>query len=181
MGYTLIKKLDSANLNRCLYYLDNGAVDLPPIKDKTSIAPGSESRDLPTGDKWILNSEYIWQKVPNSGSGGGGSMIEPPNDGRNYVREYGQWNPADYAETWQVGNLDDLVTLNKDNLVNAINEAYAHTGAQGPKGDPGEDGKDGLDGEKGEKGDQGEVGPMGPQGIPGENAIANLNYKGVWE
>lgn len=107
-------------------------------------------------------------------------MIEPPNDGQNYVREYGKWNPADYAETWQIGDLDELATIAKDNLVDAINEAYQHTGPQGPQGEPGKDGIDGAPGEKGDKGDQGEVGPMGPQGIPGQNAIADLNFRGEW-
>lgn len=60
MGYKLIKHLESANYNRKLFYLDHGAQDLPPIVNQTDIQPGSEARDLLTGEKWILNTEYKW-------------------------------------------------------------------------------------------------------------------------
>lgn len=60
MGYKLIKHLESAGFNRKLFYLDHGAQDLPPIVNKTDILPGSEARDLRTGDKWILDTGYRW-------------------------------------------------------------------------------------------------------------------------
>lgn len=181
-NYKMIKSLDSINYNRKLYFIDQDESDLPPIVNKTEILPGSEAFSIETGDRWILNSRYQWQKTPKIGGGGGGgdTMPEPPDDGQYYVRATGQWIPAAYAELWQIGNLDDLVTVGKDNLVDAINEAYSNAGPAGPPGEPGQDGQDGAPGEKGDKGDQGEPGPMGPQGIPGQNAIANLNFKGEW-
>lgn len=60
MGYRLIKHLESSQYNRKLFYLDRGAIDLPPIKDFTSIMPGSEARSLSTGEKWILNTQFKW-------------------------------------------------------------------------------------------------------------------------
>lgn len=60
MGFKLIKHLESAQYNRKLFYLDRGAVDLPPIVDKNDIAPGSEARSLLTGQKWVLNTHYKW-------------------------------------------------------------------------------------------------------------------------
>lgn len=65
MGYRLIKHLESAGYNRKLFYLDRGAQDLPPIVNKTDIQPGSEARNLLTGEKWILNTAYEWIYVGN--------------------------------------------------------------------------------------------------------------------
>lgn len=77
MGYRMIKHLESTEYNRKLFYLDRGAIDLPPITDLTSITPGSESRSLTTGEKWILNTKYKWVYVGTCGwcgcTGGSGS------------------------------------------------------------------------------------------------------------
>ena len=77
MGYKHIKHLESVEYNRKLFYLDRGAIDLPPITDLTSITPGSESRSLTTGEKWILNTKYKWVYVGTCGwcgcTGGSGS------------------------------------------------------------------------------------------------------------
>ena len=64
MAYTLIKTLPGITDNIHLFYLDNGAQDLPPIIDHDSIKPGSEAHDISTTDLWILNSDYQWEKVP---------------------------------------------------------------------------------------------------------------------
>ena len=74
MGYKLVKHLDSVNYNRKLFYLDVGAVDLPPIINKSDIMPGSEARSLVTGEKWILNSHYKWTWI---GTGDGGLAPKP--------------------------------------------------------------------------------------------------------
>lgn len=188
MGHTLIKHLDSTKLNRKLFYLDAGAPDLPPITDKVSIAPGSEARDLPTGDKWILNTQFIWQKIPKEGGGGsGGGIPEPPNDGQDYVRAHGVWNPAAYAEAWveaAIGDLDDLVTTDKTTLVAAINEA-AQTGGgtpcpigpdgpPGPAGPEGPEGPAGIPGPAGPEGPAGLTGPAGPAGPEGPEGIQGV-------
>nr|CRY98077.1 hypothetical protein [uncultured prokaryote] len=60
MGYKFVKHLESANYNRKLFFLDRGAIDLPPIVNLTDIMPGSESRSLSTGEKWVLNTHYKW-------------------------------------------------------------------------------------------------------------------------
>ena len=111
--------------------------------------------------------------------------------------------PEDPARAWfaavreQIGNLDELTTEAKDNLVAAINEAAksgggggitphigdngnwylgdtdtgkpsrGETGPQGPKGDAGETGPQGPQGEQGPQGIQGETGPQGPTGPAG--------------
>lgn len=74
MGYKLVKHLESVNYNRKLFYLDRGAVDLPPITNKSDIMPGSEARSLTTGEKWILNSHYKWVWI---GTGEGGLLPDP--------------------------------------------------------------------------------------------------------
>lgn len=76
MGYKHIKHLESVEYNRKLFYLDRGAIDLPPITDLNSIRPGSEARSLTTGEKWVLNTKYKWVWVGNGDcccSGGNGS------------------------------------------------------------------------------------------------------------
>lgn len=76
MGYKHIKHLESVEYNRKLFYLDRGAIDLPPITDLNSIRPGSEARSLTTGEKWVLNTKYKWVWVGKGDcccSGGSGS------------------------------------------------------------------------------------------------------------
>lgn len=63
MGNFMVKNLDTANLNRKLYYLDGGAEDLPTITNKSTIMPGSECHSLTTMDKWVLNTHYQWIQV----------------------------------------------------------------------------------------------------------------------
>lgn len=87
MGYRHIKHLESVEYNRKLFYLDRGAIDLPPITDFTSIAPGSEARSLSTGEKWILNTQYKWVWVGagdcccTGGNGSGGTNGSGSGDG----------------------------------------------------------------------------------------------------
>lgn len=69
MGYQLVKHLESQQYNRKLFYLDQGAEDLPPIINFTDIQPGSESRSLTTGEKWILNTHFKWVYIKESGCG----------------------------------------------------------------------------------------------------------------
>lgn len=193
MGYVTVKNLESTGYNRRLFYLDNGEQDLPVITDKNAIQPGSEARALPTGDKWILTSEYTWQKVPKSGGGGGGGGIPDvpvTPAGQEYVRRAtgtgAEWAPASYTEIREeIGKLEDLETTDKDNLVAAINEArttgsgaQGPVGPQGPKGDKGDIGPTGP---VGPQGTQGPAGPEGPQGPAGENGILNGNIKGDYE
>ena len=112
--------------------------------------------------------------------------------------EEGNTNPVMSAAVWGlIGNLSDLTTTAKDNLVAAINEA-AKTGSGGAgsidlrtadgyiqysndggetwenlialadlKGEKGETGAPGPQGVPGEQGPQGETGPAGPQGETG--------------
>lgn len=88
MGYRHIKYLESVEHNRKLFYLDRGAIDLPPITDFISIAPGSEARSLTTGEKWVLNTKYKWVWVGTgdcccsggSGSGNGGGQGDGDGD-----------------------------------------------------------------------------------------------------
>ena len=67
MGYQLVKHLESQQYNRKLFYLDQGAEDLPPITNFTDIQPGSEARSLTTGEKWILNTHFKWVYIKESG------------------------------------------------------------------------------------------------------------------
>lgn len=98
MGFKLIKHLESSNYNRKLFYLDNGVEDLPPIRDKNDIQPGSESRSLATGDKWILNTEFKWIQVIE-----GNLLHDVPDSpvGAKYVREStaggGAWSEAQFT------------------------------------------------------------------------------------
>lgn len=84
MGYKFVKHLESANYNRKLFFLDRGAIDLPPIVNLTDIMPGSESRSLSTGEKWVLNTHYKWVWIGTGDcccSGGGASS----DDGETIV------------------------------------------------------------------------------------------------
>lgn len=113
MGFKLIKHLESSNYNRKLFYLDFGEADLPPIRDKNDIQPGSEARSLETGDKWILNTEYKWIKVLD-----GALMHDVPDTpiGAKYVREAtaagGAWTEAQFTADVAVNDF----TPNKDYL-----------------------------------------------------------------
>ena len=69
MGFQLVKHLESQQYNRKLFYLDQGAEDLPPITNFTDIQPGSEARSLTTGEKWILNTHFKWVYIKESGCG----------------------------------------------------------------------------------------------------------------
>lgn len=112
--------------------------------------------------------------------------------------EEGNTNPVMSAAVWKlIGNLSDLTTTAKENLVAAINEA-AKTGSGGAgsidlrtadgyiqysndggatwenlialadlKGEKGDTGAPGPQGVPGEQGPQGETGPAGPQGKTG--------------
>lgn len=84
MGYRMVKHLESAGYNRKLFYLDRGATDLPPINNMTDIQPGSEARSLTTGEKWILNSKYLWVWIGEGDccctGGAGGSNGGSGND-----------------------------------------------------------------------------------------------------
>lgn len=112
--------------------------------------------------------------------------------------EEGNTNPVMSAAVWElIGNLSDLTTTAKENLVAAINEA-AKTGSGGAgsidlrtadgyiqysndggetwenlialadlKGEKGDTGDTGPQGVPGEQGPQGETGPQGPQGKTG--------------
>lgn len=76
MGFRLVKHLESQGYNRKLFYLDRGALDLPPIRNLADIQPGSEARSLTTGEKWILNSSYKWVWIGSGDcccTGGAGS------------------------------------------------------------------------------------------------------------
>lgn len=88
MGYQLVKHLESQQYNRKLFYLDQGAEDLPPITNFTDIQPGSEARSLTTGEKWILNTHFKWVYIKesgcgccggSSGAGGGGTEVVDPD------------------------------------------------------------------------------------------------------
>lgn len=86
MGYRMVKHLESAGYNRKLFYLDRGATDLPPINNLTDIQPGSEARSLTTGEKWILNSKYLWVWIGDgdcccTGGAGGSSGGNGNEDG----------------------------------------------------------------------------------------------------
>lgn len=83
MGYQLVKHLESQQYNRKLFYLDQGAEDLPPITNFTDIQPGSEARSLTTGEKWILNTHFKWVYIKESGCGccGGSSGAGGGNAG----------------------------------------------------------------------------------------------------
>lgn len=84
MGYKFVKHLESANYNRKLFFLDRGAIDLPPIVNLTDIMPGSEARSLSTGEKWVLNTHYKWVWIGTGDcccSGGGAST----DDGETIV------------------------------------------------------------------------------------------------
>ena len=101
--------------------------------------------------------------------------------------EEGNTNPVMSAAVWGlIGNLSDLTTTAKENLVAAINEA-AKTGSGGAgsidlrtadgyiqySNDGGETWENlialaELKGEKGEQGEKGDTGAPGPQGVPGE-------------
>lgn len=81
MGYQLVKHLESQQYNRKLFYLDQGAEDLPPIINFTDIQPGSESRSLTTGEKWILNTHFKWVYIKESGCGCCGGSGNAPGGG----------------------------------------------------------------------------------------------------
>lgn len=92
MGYQLVKHLESQQYNRKLFYLDQGAEDLPPITNFTDIQPGSEARSLTTGEKWILNTHFKWVYIKESGcgccggsSGAGGGTGNTPGGGTEVV------------------------------------------------------------------------------------------------
>lgn len=99
----------------------------------------------------------------------------------------------------KVGNLDDLNTETKDNLVAAVNEAMekgggevdpkavqqivetylaenppapGDTGPQGPQGEKGDTGATGPQGPQGEVGPAGATGPQGPAGADGKDGAA---------
>lgn len=99
----------------------------------------------------------------------------------------------------QIGNLDDLNTEAKDNLVAAVNEAMekgggevdpkavqqivetylaenppapGDTGPQGPQGEKGDTGATGPQGPQGEVGPAGATGPQGPAGADGKDGAA---------
>lgn len=79
MGYKFVKHLESANYNRKLFFLDRGAIDLPPIVNLTDIMPGSEARSLSTGEKWVLNTHYKWVWIGTGDgccSGGGNTSTD---------------------------------------------------------------------------------------------------------
>ena len=94
-----------------------------------------------------------------------------------------------------IGNLDELETTTRDNLVAAVNEAMAkgggtvdeseirriveeylaanppapgEPGPQGPKGEKGDTGATGPKGDTGPTGEKGEPGAQGPQGPKGD-------------
>lgn len=77
MGFQLVKHLESQQYNRKLFYLDQGAEDLPPITNFTDIQPGSEARSLTTGEKWILNTHFKWVYIKESGCGCCGGSSGP--------------------------------------------------------------------------------------------------------
>lgn len=117
--------------------------------------------------------------------------------------EEGNTNPVMSTAVWElIGNLSDLTTTAKNNLVAAINEA-AKTGSGGAgsidlrtadgyiqysndggatwenlialselKGEKGDTGATGPQGKPGERGPQGETGPQGPQGSTGPQGPA---------
>ena len=55
------------------------------------------------------------------------------------------------------------------------------TGATGATGATGPQGPQGIQGEQGPAGPTGPQGVQGPQGLPGEAAVANIVYRGLWE
>lgn len=92
MGAQFVKHLESANYNRKLFYLDQGAEDLPVITNHKDIMPGSECRSLATGERWILNTHFRWVYIDeqwwcNCGGNTGDGNSDPMTPGEEPVIE----------------------------------------------------------------------------------------------
>ena len=110
MGYRLIKYLEAAETNVKQFYLDDGEVDLPPIRNYLDIMPGSEALDITSKKLWILNSEFQWVPSPwrECGGGGGGFPDAPTTEiGAEYVRKT---NESGFNEWEKVHIIDDVPT-----------------------------------------------------------------------
>lgn len=113
MGYKLIKHLESVNYNTKRFYLDNGEVDLPPIRDHIDIMPGSEAMDLQTKKMWILNSDFQWQPTPWRESIE--NLPDAPTDTlkANYVR----YTSEDGVNEWKkVSIIEDVPTYDSQKV-----------------------------------------------------------------
>lgn len=140
MAYRLLAYLDGIEYNRKLFQIDGGEEDLPPIRDKVEITPGSEAHSLKvTTGRWKLDSNYQWIFVPFPGGyvdPSSGAIADVPRNPTNtcYVRvsdEMGvrSWEPI------QIGSLAEMnVSLALiGTFQNAANEKFI--GAKGSVSD----------------------------------------------
>lgn len=140
MAYRLLAYLDGIEYNRKLFQIDGGEEDLPPIRDKVEITPGSEAHSLKvTTGRWKLDSNYQWIFVPFPGGyvdPAHGCIADVPRNPTNtcYVRvsdEMGvrSWEPV------QIGSLTEMnVSLALiGTFQNAANEKFI--GAKGSVSD----------------------------------------------
>ena len=70
MGYTILKNGDTTNYGIKHFMVDK----LNDLKDFTTILqPGSTAYCFETNKKYMLDAQYRWQVMKNSGGGGGGN------------------------------------------------------------------------------------------------------------
>ena len=157
---------------------------------------GNVYKDLNTGQNYVcvaihtcttmhgLITEYIWELVEESGTGG--TVTDEQIEA--VVKKYLEENPVSGAdgksaydiwlEQGNTGSVEDfVVSLKGDTGAAGAQGPKGDTGAtgaqgpegpQGPKGDTGATGAQGLEGPKGDTGATGAQGPEGPQGPKGD-------------
>lgn len=113
MAYRLLAYMDGVEYNRKLFQIDGGEEDLPPIKGKTDIVPGSEAHSLSiTSGRWKLDSDYKWIFVPYPGGycdPASGAIADVPRNPTNtcYVRVCDEMGVRSW-EPLQIGTLQEV-------------------------------------------------------------------------
>lgn len=113
MAFRLLAYMDGVEYNRKLFQIDGGEEDLPPIKNKADIVPGSEAHSLSvTNGRWILNTEFIWTFVPYPGGyvdPASGAIADVPRNPTNtcYVRVSDAMGVRSW-EPLQIGTIQDV-------------------------------------------------------------------------
>lgn len=113
MAYRLLAYMDGVEYNRKLFQIDGGEEDLPPIRNKADITPGSEAHSLKvTSGRWKLSTEYEWIFVPWPGGyvdPANGAIADVPRNPANtcYVRVCDEMGVRSW-EPLQIGSLQEV-------------------------------------------------------------------------
>lgn len=113
MAYRLLAYMDGVEYNRKLFQIDGGEEDLPPIKNKTEIQPGSEAHSLRvTTGRWKLDTDYKWVFVPYPGGycdPASGAIADVPRNPINtcYIRVVDEMGVRSW-EPLQIGTLQEV-------------------------------------------------------------------------